>query len=101
MKAELASRRDEGALSSRVDCARHVSAQGARIINPPLFTLSAERMFVVLCDRCGYEFYRGEKPPNLYRIYVVFGGRCPRCGREVKWVPTSIEVRRKIPDRKV
>ncbi|MCC6058644.1 MAG: hypothetical protein ACO2OQ_03600 [Thermofilaceae archaeon] len=52
-------------------------------------------MFTVTCSRCKYVFYKGEKIPNLYKIYVRFGGRCPVCGREIGWVPQSIDVKAK------
>ncbi|MEM3893015.1 MAG: hypothetical protein QXR12_03580 [Thermofilum sp.] len=52
-------------------------------------------MFTVKCEKCGFVFYKGAKPPTLYRIYVQYGGRCPRCGLEIGWVPKEIEVEHK------
>ncbi|MEM0125918.1 MULTISPECIES: hypothetical protein [Thermofilum] len=54
-----------------------------------------EFMYIVKCSKCGYVFYRGEKIPNLFRIYSSVGGKCPRCGAEIDWVPKGVAVSRK------
>lgn len=58
--------------------------------------MAVQRLVItVVCKRCGYVFYRGEKVPNLFRIYASVGGRCPRCGREIGWVPLNVKVERR------
>jgi len=52
-------------------------------------------MITVVCNKCGYVFYKGSKVPNLYKIYASVGGRCPRCGREIDWRPVEVKVKRR------
>jgi len=46
--------------------------------------------YKVVCKHCGYVFYKDVKPPKLYEIYKSVGGRCPRCGKRISWMPSSI-----------
>lgn len=52
-------------------------------------------MITVVCKKCGYVFYKGNKIPNLYKIYASVGGQCPKCGTRIDWVPQDVEVRKR------
>jgi len=47
----------------------------------------------IICQGCGELLYEGTdlKPPD--EIIQRYNGKCPKCGRKLSIVPTSVEVK--------
>lgn len=47
----------------------------------------------IICHGCGELLYEGTelKPPD--EIIQRYNGKCPKCGRKLSMVPTSVEVK--------
>ena len=47
----------------------------------------------IICQECGELLYEGTdlKPPD--EIIQRYNGKCPKCGRKLSIVPTSVEVK--------
>ncbi len=52
-----------------------------------------------ICSRCGYELYRFEKVGQDFygirtpsEIKLLYGGKCPRCGKEIR-APTINDIK--------
>jgi len=46
----------------------------------------------VICEKCGFVLYEGTelKPPD--EIIQTNDGKCPKCGKEISFVPKKVEV---------
>ena len=47
----------------------------------------------IICSGCGYVFYEGNavKPPS--DVIKEYGGKCPKCGKNLKFTVDSVEVK--------
>ncbi|MCS7385647.1 MAG: hypothetical protein NDF55_02745 [archaeon GB-1867-005] len=47
----------------------------------------------IYCERCGFTFYRGDELTNPQDIIRRYGGRCPRCYKPLKLVPSKVAIK--------
>ena len=50
-------------------------------------------MYYVVCSRCSFVLYSGEKPVNVLKVLMKYGDRCPRCYKRLSFKPLRIEVK--------
>ncbi len=47
----------------------------------------------IYCSRCGFIFYRGDELTNPQDIIRRYGGKCPKCYKELKLDPSKITIK--------
>lgn len=57
-------------------------------------------MYYLVCSKCSYELYFGEKPVEIAKVFAKYGDRCPRCYRKLSSQPKKIIVRPASSERK-
>lgn len=55
--------------------------------------LGLNAMYYVICSRCSYVLYSGEKPVEILKVLSRYGDKCPRCLRKLSLEPKRIEVK--------
>ncbi|MCX8169359.1 MAG: hypothetical protein N3E39_04080 [Candidatus Methanomethylicia archaeon] len=46
----------------------------------------------IYCERCGFIFYRGEDLINPQETIKRYGGRCPRCYKQLQLNSKNIKI---------
>jgi len=60
-------------------------------INPP--PTRCPVMYYVVCSRCSYVLYSGEKPVEIIRVLAKYGDKCPRCLKKLSLEPKKVVVK--------
>jgi len=47
----------------------------------------------IICSGCGYVFYEGNTVKSPNDVIKEYGGKCPKCGKNLKFTVDSVEVR--------
>ncbi|MCD6357088.1 MAG: hypothetical protein J7L75_00740 [Thermoproteales archaeon] len=50
-------------------------------------------MYYIVCSRCSFILYSGERPVEVIKVLMKYGDRCPRCLRRLSLEPKRVEVR--------
>jgi len=49
-------------------------------------------MYYVVCSRCSFVLYAGERPIDVIRVLAKYGDKCPRCLHRLSTEPKRLSV---------
>lgn len=52
-------------------------------------------MYYVVCNKCSYTLYSGERAVNVLKTFQKYGDKCPRCFSRLSTEPRKIVVKGK------
>ncbi|MEM0085356.1 MAG: hypothetical protein QW743_02960 [Candidatus Methanomethylicia archaeon] len=47
----------------------------------------------IYCSRCGFIFYRGDELANPHEIIKRYGGKCPKCYKQLQLNTKEIKIK--------
>lgn len=49
-------------------------------------------MYYVVCSRCSFVLYSGERPVDVAKVLAKYGDKCPRCLHRLSMEPRRMSV---------